>query len=122
MARDERIEARLQRWAQYVVVGDGSGYPAMSIVHPDWTPPSPGVTPAMKVHPRTDVHETHRAIGTLSVRLRNTVVVHYCLRLPVAEQAARLECAEQTVFARVDEAHRQLRAALGSFSDLEFSG
>ena len=44
-ARDERIEARLQRWARWVTVGDGSGFPTMSVLHREWTPPSPGTTP-----------------------------------------------------------------------------
>ncbi len=110
MARDPLIEARLERWATYCTVGDGSGFPVMSPVHPDWTPPTPGLTPTMKVSSVSDVRETHRAIGRLSQRLANTLTVHYCLRLPLAEQAERLECGESTVIARIDQAHRLLRA------------
>ena len=112
MARDAVIEARLQRWGAWVSVGDGSGFPVMSVLHPEWQPPSPGVTPTMKVGQATDVRQTHRAIAQLSQRLANTLVVHYCLKLPVAAQADRLQCAEGTVHARVEEAHRQLAAIL----------
>lgn len=112
MARDAVIEARLQRWAQYVSVGDGSGFPVMSVLHPQWQPPTPGTTPTLKVARVSDVRETHRAIGTLSQRLANTLVVHYCLRLSVAEQAQRLDCAVRTVHERIDTAHRLLRGIL----------
>jgi len=123
MARDAVIEARLQRWAAWVSVGDGSGFPVMSVLHPEWQPPSPGVTPTMKVGQATDVRQTHRAIAQLSKRLANTLVIHYCLKLPAAEQAERLECGESTVHARVEEAHRQLRAILAPiFCNIEKAG
>lgn len=112
MARDNEIHARLLAWAQYVTVGDGSGYPAMSVLHPEWQPPAPGTTPTMKVSAPSMAAQTHRAIGMLSLRLANTLVVHYVLKLPLAEQAERLECAEPTVYARVEAAHRQLRGLL----------
>lgn len=112
MARDPRIEAALHSWAEAVTVGCGDGYAAVNVLHESWSPPPPGRTPAMKVALPTDVRRTHWAIGMLSQRLRNTVVVHYCLRLSVAEQALRLECGERTVHARVEEAHRQLAARL----------
>jgi DNA-directed RNA polymerase specialized sigma24 family protein len=112
MARDLDIEARLQRWADYVTVGDGSGYPAMSVLHPSWQPPAPGQAPTLKVAPSSDARQTHRAIGMLSQRLANTVAVHYCMRLPVAQQAQRLGCEERTVHQRIEHAHRELRRIL----------
>lgn len=112
MARDAVIEARLVRWANAVTVGDGSGFPTMSVLHPEWQPPSPGVTPTLKTSAHSDVMETHRALQRLSLRLQNTVAVHYCMRLSVAEQAERLDCAEATVYGRVDRAHRELAALL----------
>lgn len=112
MARDQRIEARLQRWAQWVTVGDGSGYAAVNTLHPNWSPPTPGMRPSLKVAKGSDAPQTHRAIRRLSLRLANTLVVHYCLRLPLADQAARLECAESTVGQRVEEAHRRLLSIL----------
>lgn len=108
MARDAAIEARLQRWAQWLNVGDGSGFPVLSVLHPEWQPPSPGITPTMKVGSASDVRATHRAIARLSLRLANTLVVHYCMKLPLPEQARRLDCAESTVLARVDMAHSRL--------------
>ena len=109
MARIDAIEARLVRWAQHLVVGDGSGFPTMCVLHPQWQPPAPGQTPTMKVSHATDARETHRAIGLLSMRLANTLVVHYVLKLPLAEQAARLGCTPSTVIARIDLAHRLLQ-------------
>lgn len=112
MARDTAMEARLQRWAQGVTVGDGSGYPVMAVIHPNWSPPSPGVLPSLKTSPASDVRQTHRAIGRLSARLQDTVVMHYCMRPSMAEQAERLGCTVDTVHDRIERAHRQLRALL----------
>lgn len=112
MARDQRIEARLQRWAEAVTVGDGSGYAVVNPLHANWSPPTAGQRPGMKTARASDVRETHRAIGQLSVRLANTLVVHYCMRLPLSEQALRLECAQSTVLQRIDEAHGRLLAVL----------
>lgn len=112
MARDEQIHLRLLEWAQWRKAGDGSGYPTMSVLHEDWSPPSPGLTPTMKVAAPSSARQTHLAVQTLSARLRNTLAVHYLANLPIAEQAMRLECAEATVYARIDEVHRQLRALL----------
>ena len=112
MARDQRMEERLQRWAQAVTVGDGSGFPVMSVLHPEWQPPSPGITPTMKTAAASDARETHRALKTLSQRLQNTVAVHYCMKLPLDVQAQRLGCAVDTVHGRIEAAHRALWAAL----------
>ena len=114
MARDADIEARLLRWAQAVTVGDGSGFPSMSMLHPEWQPPSPGMRPSMKTAPASDVGSTHRAVARLSMRLRNTIVVHYCLRLSMELQAARLDCAVDTVHGRIEQAHRELMLLLGA--------
>lgn len=112
MARDAVIEARLQRWAAACTVGDGSGYPVMSVLHEDWSPPSPGVTPTMKVSSHSDASETHRAVGRLRPKLQAVVVLHYCKRWPLATMAAALECAESTVVTRLDAAHQALHADL----------
>lgn len=112
MGKDDRIEALLIEWAQWLTVGDGSGYATMSVLHVDWTPPSPGTTPTMKTGKASRSAAVHRAIGRMSQRLANTLVVHYCLRLPLAEQALRLDCGEGTVVARLVYAHRLLRRDL----------
>jgi len=113
MARIDWVEQRLQRWAQAVTVGDGSGYPTMSVIHKDWMPPSPGVTPSMKISMgRSDAASTHRAISRLSRKQRDAVVVHYALKLPMPEQAERLGCAVDTVHGRIEAAHAQLAAIL----------
>lgn len=112
MARDMNVEQRLVRWASSVTVGDGTGFPAMSVLHPEWQPPSPGTTPTMKTSASSNVHATHRAIGRLSMRLRNTIVVHYCIKGTLEEQAMRLDCEVVTVHARINQAHRALQAML----------
>lgn len=113
MARIDWVEQRLQRWAQAVTVGDGSGYPVMSVLHEDWMPPSPGVTPSMKVSLGcNDARSTHRAIAWLSLKQRNTVVMHYRMKLPIAEHAERLGCPVDTVHGRIEAAHRRLAAIL----------
>ena len=108
MPRDDRIEERLQRWAQWVQVGDGSGYPVTSVLHPSWSPPSPGITPTLKVSAGSDVRETHFLVRILPMKLRNAVVVHYCIKGTLAEQGVRLDCAPDTVLGRVERAHQAL--------------
>jgi DNA-directed RNA polymerase specialized sigma24 family protein len=111
MARIPEVELKLQRWAQWIAEGDGDGFPAMSVLHRSWQPPSPGTTPSLKVGCNDDdARRTHRAVGRLSVRLSNTLIVHYVKRLPLVDQAAELQCAESTVIARIDLAHVRLRA------------
>lgn len=112
MARDPLIERLLCEWAQWLMVGDGSGYPSMSTLHPDWSPPSPGTTPTMKVAPHNSAQGTHRMIGLLSDRLQLTLKLHYCTNLPVADQALRLGCQPGTVGKRVQVAHRLLIGVL----------
>lgn len=112
MPKIERIEMRLVRWAEYVTVGDGSGYPSKSVLHKSWMPPTQGTSSTLKVSAPTDARQTHRAIGFLSLRLANTVVMHYVLKPPIDEQAERLGCKIPTVYTRVEQAHRQLQQLL----------
>lgn len=113
MARDPYIEERLQRWAAAVTVGDGSGYSATNVLHPNWTPPSPGLTPTLKAAPaNADVRRMHQAVGRLSLKQRNAVVMHYVVRPPLAEQCERLGCELRTLYARIEAAHAELRAEL----------
>lgn len=116
MARSEVIEARLQRWAEWLKVGDGAGYPVRCTLDADWSPPSPGTTPSMKVAPANDAPETQRAVHALSERLRATLVAHYVLRMTAADAGAALGCAPDTVLDRIERAHRQLAAMLGVFA------
>ena len=116
MADDQDVmEIRLREWASWLTSGgSGDGYAAMSVIHPDWMPPSPGTTPTMKVS-TTSAHREralHAAVLQLSRRLQATLLVHYCKRMTVADQAVMLECAEPTVHARVREAKRLLADTL----------
>jgi hypothetical protein len=117
--RYPEIEQRLLRWAQGITAGNGSGYPTMSVIHPEWSPPSPGVMPTLKTAASSDVRQTHRAVLKLSDRLQATLVVHYIKRLPIAEQARALDCEERTIHARVDRAHVLLHQMLVERSLLE---
>lgn len=116
MARSEVMEQRLQRWAEWLKVGDGAGYATKCTLHEDWSPPTPGTTPTLKVAPANDAPQTQRAVNALSERLRATLVAHYVLRMTAADAAAVLECAPDTVLDRIERAHRQLAATLGVFA------
>ena len=110
MAKIGWVDEALQRWAAVVVEGkDGSGFPTMSVLHEDWSPPTPGQTPTMKVVRGTgDVRRVHAAVAQLSLRERNTVVLHYCRRMSLAEQGAELGCQAETVAKRIEVIHRAL--------------
>ncbi len=116
MAQIDWVHAALQRWAAAVGEGkDGSGFPTMSVLHPNWSPPAPGQTPTLKaVRGASDVRATHAALALLTVRQRNTVVVHYCRRLSLAEQGQMLGCEPDTVTKRIGVIHRNLARVLAS--------
>lgn len=105
MARDPDIEARLRRWAEAVTTGDGSGYPVTNVLHENWSPPSPGLTPTLKVSAHSDVRTTHAMLARLSVRLRNTVVVHYVIHPAIETQCLILGCAASTLHKRIEDVH-----------------
>jgi len=121
MARHPVIEERLHRWASAVTVGDGSGYPAVNVLHQNWSPPSPGLTPTLKAAPRSvEVRHTHQAVARLSCKQRNAVVMHYVIKPPIEEQCWRLECARSTLFERIEAAHEALaRDLLGHLCKLD---
>jgi len=118
MARIDWVDRRLREWAQWIKEGDGSGYSAMSPLHQDWSIPTPGTTPTLKCVPSGRGHATHRALlhavetKALSERLANTLVLHYCMNLAVAEQAARLGCQAATIDQRIRAAHAHLAKLL----------
>ena len=122
MARDPNIEARLQRWAEWLKMGDGSGYPVKCTLHSDWAPPSPGTTPTMKVSNGSDGPQTQRMVARLSERRRATLVAVYVLRMPVADAAEALSCAPDTVLDRVERIHRAMLRELqdaGGFCNIQ---
>jgi len=121
MSRIDWVELRLKDWAQWLMIGDGSGYSSKCTLHPEWSPPTPGTTPTMKVSAASHVPETHRAIKMLSERLQQTLVLVYCTNLSQEDQAIRLACQVGTVKARVWTAHRELARLLkgsrGAFTE-----
>ena len=110
------LQQRLQAWAAWLTGGgSGSGYPTKSVLHSSWLPPTPGTTPTMKANTGgagQRERELHRIIGSLSVRLQNTLVVVYVMRASAAEQVVLLDCQASTVRARVAEAKRLVSMAL----------
>ena len=114
MQRLAEIEARLQRWAQWLKVGDGSGYPVKSTLHEDWSPPAPGVRPSMKVSSASrEILITDTAVRMLSQAKLATVVAVYVLRMPAADAAKALACEPDTVHKRVATIHHDLARMLG---------
>ena len=115
MARDAMIDRRLVDWAQWLRVGDASGFSRRNVLHPEWSPPGGGQTPTMAVCGDTSsVKATHAAVRQLSERQQHTVMVHYCMPgLSRAEQGRRLDCSERTVDVRIEQVHRLLREMLG---------
>lgn len=112
MARIDWVEARLQRWAEWLKVGDGAGYPARCVLDEDWSPPSPGTTPQIKVAPPSDAPQTHRIVLGLSERMRGTVAAVYLLGMAPREAAAVLECEPDTIHQRIERVHALIAAAL----------
>jgi DNA-directed RNA polymerase specialized sigma24 family protein len=114
MARDDAMHQRLRAWAQWRVVGDGSGYPVMSVLHKDWSPPSPGITPTLKASSVSmEVRQTDRVVQRMSERMRETLLLVYGFpSLSMWEMAARLGVAERTVTERVEAGQAALREAL----------
>lgn len=109
------MEARLQAWAAWLrTARQGEGFPVTNVLHSSWTPPAQGSTPTLKaaMGPRCQAERSmHGRIGELGVRLRDTLIVVYVLRVPAAEQGARLGCQASTVRARVIDAKSLLSAA-----------
>ena len=107
MARIEEIDRLLWLWAEQLKVGDGSGYPTKSTLHEDWSPPSPGVTPTMKVAGR-GLTGIGKHVDQLPDSVKATVVAKYLLRMSDRDAAAVLACAEATVGQRIVRAHQML--------------
>lgn len=117
MARDEQMDARLWRWAEWLKTGDGSGYPVKSVLHEDWSPPSKGALPTMRVAPPgSDARQTHDLVGALKPSWRATVAAHYVLRMTTAQAAVALSVQPDTVLDRLERIHAHLRRELGVFA------
>lgn len=113
MARIESIERLLLDWAAWRMVGDGSGYPTKSVLHPEWSPPSPGQTPTLKTFKASMAPMVDRVIRRLSERQQQTLHVCYCTQMTLAERAERLQCQPATVDQRIWVIHRELQRMLG---------
>lgn len=100
------------RWADWLNVGDGSGYPTVSVLHESWSPPSPGQTATIKASSATDARQTHLALLRLTIKLQRVAFVHYIKRGCIEHQAAELGCQPNTVHQRVERLHAALGAEL----------
>ncbi len=112
----DALESRLLAWGAWLGSGGrGEGFPRTNILHKNWLPPAAGSRPGVVVagSANTQEREVQAAVGQLSVRLANALVLHYVYRMPVPEAALRQECALATAYARVEEGRRRLRVALG---------
>lgn len=116
------IERRLQEWAHWLTLGQArNGFSVINVLHPSWSPPSPGQTPTLKAGGPSDAQEraTHRAICQLPIKLQATLQAHYVVRGTVADQAQRLGCAEVTVHERVRRAKVYLAQHLNVRANLD---
>lgn len=117
------IHDRLLSWAQWVTTGGAAvGYPVKSVLHESWMPPARGSTPTMRAAAGSDKRErdTHSAIGRLSLKLRNVVVVHYVQKLTVDDQASMLNISAGTLHARVRRAREMIHVLLSGEGEQGF--
>ena len=102
------MQYRLLAWAAWLKGGStAAGYPTKNVLHQSWMPPAPGQTPSMRATgggSTAQERAMHGIIGTLSLRLQNTLVVVYVMRASSDEQVRLLECQASTVRARIGEA------------------
>jgi hypothetical protein len=111
----DALERELVAWGSYVAGGrEVAGYPVMSVIHPNWTPPAKGMPAKLPMRPREYIRERRVdiVVRRMSRKLQDALAVRYVRRMPYAEQAMALGCQPGTVDARVREAKRQLQTVL----------
>ncbi|WP_428421943.1 hypothetical protein [Methylibium sp.] len=108
MARLPDIERRLLNWARWKIGCTSGGLGFASVVMEDRVD-GEGFDAQAKV-PTIDheAAETDVAVLALDGRLRASVESVYVASGTMRRKAARLCCAEATIYARIDEAHRVL--------------
>lgn len=107
----DRMERELLAWGAFRAGGGcGDGYPAMSVIHPNWQPPAKGMPAKLPMPGRSTAAERalDARIGGLSVKMRDALFVRYVKRLALADQAQALGCEQSTVVARITAAKRSL--------------
>ncbi len=113
MARIEWIEHRLLNWARWKLCqGSGvMGYAAVNLADADAG--RDGYIEASIPVSEVEASETDQALQRLNPPgLAKTVAEFYTGRGGIKDKARRLCCAEATIYARVDQAHRQLAELL----------
>jgi hypothetical protein len=110
MARIEDIERRLLNWARWKAGGrsGGLGYSAINLQAAVVGGGRDGYREATIPTNDCEADETDQAVLALPSELRRTVEVVYVEGGGMAQKARRLCCAEPTVHARIDQAHRKI--------------
>jgi len=110
MARIEEIERRLLNWARWKAGGrsGGLGYSAINLVTAGSGGGRDGYRESVIPTNDCEADETDQAVMSLPSELRRTLEVVYVEGGGMAAKARRLCCAEATVHARVDQAHRKI--------------
>lgn len=115
-ATTDAMERRLREWGSWLAAGCSTtgGYPTKSVLHPEWSPPSSGSRPAMKVATVRDNREraVHAVVCAMSHRLQQTLIVQYVINVSLEERLTRLGCGKATLYARVTAAKRTIGAEL----------
>ena len=113
MARIEWIEHRLDNWARWKLCRGGGvlGYAGVDLTEANAG--RGGYVETRVPISEVDAAEMDQAVQALTpTDLALTVIEVYTGRGGLKDKARRLGCAEATVHARIDHAHRQLEARL----------
>lgn len=112
MARIDWVEQRLQNWARYVLTSGGSGN--MGYAGVDWSGMANSnagrdgyITTTIPIA-ECEAGETAASVMTLPSELRATVEAFYLGNGGVRQKCERLCISEDTLYRRIDRAHRAL--------------
>lgn len=112
----DMVERRLLEWAAWKMRGrSGDGYPTKSVLHPSWSPPTPGRTPTMmttSAGSETRERQVDECVQELRPKLRDAIVVRYLMRADIDEQVRRAGCTADGVRKRVQMAKEEIAIAL----------
>lgn len=111
MARIEDIERRLTNWARWRC-GAGSGGLGYAAVNFATSSSAGGYRECVVPTGDCEAEETDQAVQALPSELRATVETVYLAGGGMAQKARRLAVTPAAVYARIDQAHRQLQVWL----------
>lgn len=112
----DMVERRLLEWAAWKTRGGSAdGYPRKSVLHPSWSPPTPGSTPTMATSStgsEARERQVDSCVQELRPKLRDAVVVRYLMRASIEEQVKRAGCTADGVRKRIQIAKEEIARAL----------